>query len=253
MARNLQVDADLSANTQFVKDPSGAQSPLVLSTQVVGVSNPGDGNVLLHLGSERSWVFKQRGSGASAALELTAARADNNNKDFLINTDGRVGIGTITPKAKLDVQGSISVSDDIVLVGADCAEEFDIDADSEIEPGTVMVIRSQRTLCHSTRAYDRCVAGIVTGAKNVRPGIVLGRRDDRAGPRVAVALNGTTYCRVDASNHPVGVGDLLTTSDRPGHAMGALDRDRSFGAVIGKALASLRSGVGLVPVLVALQ
>jgi hypothetical protein len=46
---------------------------------------------------------------------------------------------------------------------------------------------------------------------------------------------------------------MLTTSSTPGHAMRATDPGRAFGAVIGKALGSLPSGRGLVPVLVALQ
>jgi hypothetical protein len=217
----------------------------------VGISRQGNGAVLLTLASERSWQLRQLGSGTGTSLEL-ASVGGGGTKNFIINTTGRVGIGTTTPRNTLDVAGSIRVSDDIVLVGADCAEEFDIDADSEIEPGTVMVIKSRRTLRHSSHAYDHRVAGIVTGAGNVRPGIVLGRSDNR-GRCVAVALNGTTYCRVDASAQPIEVGDMLTTSNRPGHAMSALDRDRSYGAVIGKALGSLTSGVDLVPVLVALQ
>jgi hypothetical protein len=58
---------------------------------------------------------------------------------------------------------------------------------------------------------------------------------------------------VDASLVPVSVGDLLTTSGTPGHAMKAGDAARAFGAVIGKALRPLSSGRGLVPILVALQ
>lgn len=107
MARNLQVDADLSTDVQFVKDPSGAQSPLALSTNRVVVSNPGDGKVLLVLGSERSWVFKQRGSGSGTALELTASNPNNNNKNFVLNTEGRVGIGTTSPDSRLTVRDTI--------------------------------------------------------------------------------------------------------------------------------------------------
>ena len=92
MARNLQIDADLNAADQVVRDQSGGASRLALSTEHVTISNPGEGNVLLVLGAERSWVFKQTGSGATTALELTAA--DLNNKNFIINTDGRVGIDT---------------------------------------------------------------------------------------------------------------------------------------------------------------
>ena len=49
------------------------------------------------------------------------------------------------------------------------------------------------------------------------------------------------------------IGDLLTTSDTPGHAMRVGDPSRAFGAVIGKALAPLAAGRGMVPILVALQ
>ena len=215
-------------------------------------SNPGDGQVVLTLGTERSWVLKQRGTGKTTALELTAADAANNNKNFLIMTDGRVGIGTRTPQAKLDVQGSVSVLDDIVLIRADCAEEFDIEESSETEPGTVMVIGNERRLRHSTEAYDRRVAGIVSGANAEGPGIVLGRRMG-LGHHIPIALCGTASCKVDATMWPITVGDLLTTSPTPGLAMCANDHARSFGAVIGKALGGLSTGVGVVPVLVALQ
>jgi hypothetical protein len=58
---------------------------------------------------------------------------------------------------------------------------------------------------------------------------------------------------VDAESGAIAVGDLLTTSDTPGHAMKAQDPERAFGAVIGKALAPLRDGRDLIPILVALQ
>jgi hypothetical protein len=51
----------------------------------------------------------------------------------------------------------------------------------------------------------------------------------------------------------VEVGDLLTTSATPGHAMKAADPARAFGAVLGKALGSMREGRALVPILVTLQ
>jgi hypothetical protein len=63
----------------------------------------GDGARVLHLGTERGWVFKQLGTGASTALELTGSNPSNNNKNFVINTDGNVGIGTTSPAAGLHV------------------------------------------------------------------------------------------------------------------------------------------------------
>jgi hypothetical protein len=61
------------------------------------------------------------------------------------------------------------------------------------------------------------------------------------------------YCKVDAQYAPIEVGDLLTTSPTPGHAMKAADPFKAFGAVIGKALQPLHTGQGLLPILIALQ
>ena len=68
-----------------------------------------------------------------------------------------------------------------------------------------------------------------------------------------IALMGKVYCKVDAQYAPIDVGDPLTTSASPGHAMKALDPNRSFGAVIGKALAPAAEGQSLIPILVSLQ
>jgi hypothetical protein len=209
----------------------------------------GPGAVLLTLASDRSWVFRQLGGGEGAALEL-ASVGGGGNKNLIISTTGRVGIGTTTPEQTLDVNGSIRVAEDVLLEGADCAEDFDIEPGSEVEPGTVMVIGGDGRLRHCSEPYDRRVAGIVSGRGDRRPGIILGRRRGAAGPdRVPVALTGTVRCRVDG---PVDVGDLLTTAGRAGHAMRAVDAGRSFGAVVGKALGRLESGTGVVPFLAAL-
>jgi hypothetical protein len=58
---------------------------------------------------------------------------------------------------------------------------------------------------------------------------------------------------VDAQYGAIAVGDLLTTSPTPGHAMKATDQLQAFGAVIGKALRPLGEGQGLIPVLISLQ
>jgi hypothetical protein len=58
---------------------------------------------------------------------------------------------------------------------------------------------------------------------------------------------------VDAAFGAIEVGDLLTTSPTPGHAMKATDQLKAFGSVIGKAMRPLESGRGLIPILIALQ
>jgi hypothetical protein len=70
------------------------------------VENIGDQADLLWLASERSWVFRQEGTGVGTALKLQSI-GGGGNKNFIIQTDGAVGIGALTPTAKLDVRGDI--------------------------------------------------------------------------------------------------------------------------------------------------
>jgi hypothetical protein len=141
---------------------------------------------------------------------------------------------------------------DVLILGADCAEDFETMPSADIEPGTVMAIGDDARLVESDRAYDKRVAGIVSGAGDYKPGIVLGKDASRK-DRVPLALIGRVFCKIDATQAPIEVGDLLTTSPTQGHAMKAEDPLKAFGAVIGKALAPLREGRGLLPILVALQ
>jgi hypothetical protein len=138
------------------------------------------------------------------------------------------------------------------ITGADLAEKFP--ASEKLEPGMVVAIDAKNAgkLCLSRAAYNHCVAGVVSGANNFSVGAVLGNLPghEDAPP---IALSGRVYVQCDASAGAIEPGDLLTTSDTPGHAMKATDRDRSHGAVIGKAMERLESGRGLVLVLVNLQ
>jgi hypothetical protein len=186
-------------------------------------------------------------------LRISHGNNPGTNELVSILQNGRVGIGTTTPRERLDVNGNIAVTGDIKLFGADCAEEFTA-IDPAAEPGTVMVLGDDGAVRVSGEPYDRRVAGVVSGAGDHRPGLVLdsGGGDD-GDSRARIALVGKVFCKVDAEPEPVEVGDLLTTSDRPGHAMKAADPARAFGAVLGKSLRPLRSGQDLVPILVALQ
>ena len=149
------------------------------------------------------------------------------------------------------VTRDLLVDGDVQLTGADLAEQFGVVGSLAAEPGSVVVLAGDDRVRVSNEPYDRRVAGIVSGAGNYRPGIVLDRQPDAN--RCPLALSGKVWCKVDADWAPVEVGDMLTTSPTPGHAMRATDPARAFGAVIGKALGSLQAGRGLVPVLVALQ
>jgi hypothetical protein len=150
-------------------------------------------------------------------------------------------------------QGNVVVTGDVSLPNADCAEEFEMAEATMVDPGTVMVLDAGGALAASARAYDKCVVGVISGAGAYRPAIVLDRQPNPLGNRRPLALVGKVFCKVDADFSAIAVGDLLTTSSTPGHAMAALDSAKAFGAVIGKALQPLREGRGLIPILVALQ
>ena len=152
----------------------------------------------------------------------------------------------------VDTNGDLRVNGDIILANADCAEQFDIADIPAAEPGTVMVLGEEGALEVSTEAYDKRVAGVISGAGDYRPGIVLDSRESGSARR-PVALLGKVFCKVDAQFGEIEIGDLLTTSSTPGHAMKTSDQSRAFGSVIGKALRRLKSGQALIPILVTLQ
>ena len=149
-------------------------------------------------------------------------------------------------------EGDVEVTGDLQLPNADCAEDFDVSGAVKVEPGTVMVLGSEGALFESRQAYDKRVAGVISGAGNYKPGIVLDKQKN-SGNRQPVALMGKVYCKVDAQFGAIEVGDLLTTSPTAGHAMKTSDPFKAFGAVIGKALRPLPNGQGLIPILIALQ
>jgi hypothetical protein len=92
----------------------------------------------------------------------------------------------------------------------------------------------------------------VSGGGEYRTAIVLDKRPSDT-TRVPIALVGKVYCKVDAQYRAIEVGDLLTSSHTPGHAMRASEASRAFGAILGKALRPFAGGRGLIPILVALQ
>ena len=128
----------------------------------------------------------------------------------------------------------------------------ELEPSAECIPGMVMIIGADGAVTPCARAYDKRVVGVISGAGTLRAAVTLGA-DDVDVRSAPIALVGTTYCWVDATDAAVEVGDLLTCSDTPGHAMKVTDHSRSPGSVIGKALAGWDNGRGLIPIVVALQ
>jgi hypothetical protein len=137
--------------------------------------------------------------------------------------------------------------------GADIAEPFQM-SQRDLRKGSVVVIDEENPgrLKLSTEPYDRRVAGIISGAGGVNPGLSLQQEGVVEGDQ-QVALTGRVFAQADTSNGPIKPGDLLTTSPSPGRAMRVTDHARAQGAILGKALSALAEGDGLVLVLVTLQ
>lgn len=177
---------------------------------------------------------------------------------MVINSSGNVGFGVTDPQEALHINGSVRSKTVIIEGGADVAERYDIASPigMETKPGMVVSIDPTNLgkLMISDIAYDRKVAGVISGADGVAPGLILGHDGTVADGETPVANVGRVWCYVDADEGgPVTAGDLLTTATTPGHAMRVDDQARSQGAVLGKAMSSLESGRGLVLVLVSLQ
>jgi hypothetical protein len=140
--------------------------------------------------------------------------------------------------------------------GSDLSEQFDITTSNEqILPGFVVCIDADHfgklTVCHN--AYDRTVAGIVSGAGGIETGMMMGQQSSKADGAYPVALTGRVYVWADAASGPISPGDLMTTSGVPGYAMKVTDHAKAMGAIIGKAMTRLTEGRGLVLLLVSLQ
>ncbi len=142
--------------------------------------------------------------------------------------------------------------------GSDLAEGFDVAPVAGAVPTAGMLVCIDPTrpgkLVLSSKAYDRTIAGVISGANGVRTGMVMGQEGSVANGTYPVALTGRVYVFVDSTGGAIEPGDLLTTSDVPGHAMKATDESRCHGAVIGKAMTALDADQrGMVLVLVNLH
>ena len=192
-------------------------------------------------------TFRDTNSGS----KRTRIQSVNGEMNFF--ADSYLAGTNLNNYAKLDNAGAFSVKTLTIRGGADLAEPFQM-KEEELAKGSVVVIDEQHPgrLKRSTNAYDKRVAGIISGANGVNPGIALHQEGVLEGGQ-NVALTGRVYVRANAAGGVIAPGDLLTTSDVPGEAMKAADYQQAQGSVIGKAMSPLDEQTGTVLVLVTLQ
>lgn len=183
----------------------------------------------------------------------TRARVQSVAGGLTLETESFINGSNGNNYAQLSSSGNFSVKSLTIRGGADLAEPFAL-SERDVPVGSVVSIDPAHPgkLKKSATAYDRKVAGIVSGANGIHPGISMIQEDAlEAGENVA--LSGRVYVRADTSAGAIEPGDFLTTSGHPGQAMKASDHERSQGAILGKAMTALANGDGLVLVLVTLQ
>jgi hypothetical protein len=226
----------------------------------IGTSTPGfkvdvqggainaSGGLCIASDCKTSWA--QVGGGGSSQWTTSGANIFYNS--------GNVGIGTSSPTSKLHVAGDGRVTGNFTVDGNIAAKYQDVaewvPAATQLAVGTVVVLdaTTSNQVISSNSSYDTRVAGVISA----QPGIVLGEKSDN---KVLVATTGRVRVKVDATNGPIQIGDLLVTGTREGFAMKSLPveiggvRMHRPGTLIGKALEPLASGTGEILVLLSLQ
>ncbi|MDD4995392.1 MAG: hypothetical protein PHW53_02950 [Patescibacteria group bacterium] len=138
--------------------------------------------------------------------------------------------------------------------GGTCDEDVAeyIDSYSGVEAGDVVEISSDGRARKSTQAYSTKVIGVIsTNPAIIFPGGNEG--DDKQANREPLALSGIVPVKVSTENGVIQAGDLLTSSNTPGHAMRCTDKVQCGGAIIGKALESFSGKAGTIKMIVTLQ
>ena len=188
--------------------------------------------------------FDQLGSGRVLDLQNGGTGSGAGSGDFIaaFNKDA-------SPQLKFRVggKGDVWTRDGYYTISQDFAEM--LPAVDGLAPGDVLIIGPDGKLARSSEPFQTSVAGVYSTA----PGLVAGMPETGAAPgSIPLAMTGIAPVKVSAENGAIRPGDLLVTSSTAGHAMKA-GPNPPQGAVIGKALAPLTGGAGVIKMLATLQ
>lgn len=220
--------------------------------------------------SNENGTFVWTAHAGTLTSPQTYAQWHANDKMVLTYT-GNLGVGTISPGARLEVDGNIQLTagsgstltfaDGTIqgtawtgaLCGGDYAESVDVFGErARYEPGDILVIDEVHLgkFLKSTEPYSQGIAGVYS----TKPGLI-GRRQTtpKTLDEIPMGVVGILPVKVTTENGPIHPRDLLVASSKPGYAMKGTDQSKMLGAVIGKAMGSLSSGTGVIEVLVNVQ
>jgi hypothetical protein len=259
VAMNLWAYDD-EEGTVSIRNSAGAETVYIWGRDSTGA---GHGQIGLKKSDGTETVTIQAsesGAGGQIILYNTDRSVATVQIDGQVGTTGGGYIDLRKPDGSLSIvltadDGTIQSQVVEITGGSDFSEKFDIQGE-QVEPGMIVSIdpRNPGQLVASTETHDKKAAGIISGAGGVKPGMLMGQRGSVADGKHPVALTGRVYCWADAdANGAIEPGDMITTSATAGHGMKVTDHQTATGAIVGKAMTSLKEGKGLVLVLVNLQ
>jgi hypothetical protein len=256
---DLVIDSNNAANILHLTSMGNVGIGTATPLANLHVSGPGRTTLMLDAPAANSSLLNFLSGGQSRFSIFRPANTSDLSMDsnvmpsvLYLTNDGRIGVGTNNPAAKLHVTGAVQVDGNIAAKYQDVAEW--VKTSGHVPYGTVVVIDTlQRDrVLPASQPYDTRVAGVVSE----NPGVLLGTEEDG---KAKIAHSGRVRVRVDTSNGPVAVGDLLVTSPAEGYAMRSTPVDvggvaiHRPGTLIGKALEPLDQGRGEILVLLMLQ
>src|SRR5262249_1181634 len=172
------------------------------------------------------YIFKQGLPGPSLSIDPSgnarmAAKLSTNGFDpdsgypvgiagglhtWDVYAEGLVGVGQNGSLNAFMRNDGVAAFKIVQITGADFSEKFKVrDTQTKIEPGMVVAIDPENAgkLVVSAKAYDRRVAGILSGAGGITTGMLMGQPGTLADGDHAVALTGRVYVWADASKGPI--------------------------------------------------
>jgi hypothetical protein len=261
--RGVVIQQSVSSNNSafliFRKSRGTIATPAVVATgDALGtIYGEGyDGTAFTRAGANIKFSVAGPVSAGSVPTDLVFSTGPSGSSGMMrmrIASDGLVTVGSAGETGpKLTVNGDVTITGTINGRYQDVAEW--VPAREPISAGMVVVLdpSASNQVTASSAAYATTVAGVVSD----QPGLILGQAGDA---KVKVATTGRVRVKVDATKHPIAIGDLLVSSDVPGVAMvsepvdiGGVKLHRP-GTLIGKALEPLTGGEGEILVLLSLQ
>ena len=238
---------------EMAADAADSDGSIILVEFFQGSSKLGDDNTTPY---EYTWNGAIPGN-----YNLTAVATDDNGA---VDTSVSVAITVYTSNSVFRVErttGDVFAAGSFIGSGADIAEHINIS--ESVEPGDVIELDPDKPRHYrKARGSGQLIAGVIT----TQPGFTLGNSFDemvRTTPiisdqclnlkitsRPMLALMGRVPVKVTTENGAIQPGDLLTISNKPGHAMRCTASQKRTSAIIGKALEGLTDSDGIILVLV---